>query len=158
MTSTLMMERTGMGMPAMGMPGMGATPMSSPMPGAMAPNYMMVPRCTMKIEKCTGGMKMTCSCDDAAACSMMQQLCSMLAGGMVSCCCTMNGMTVCGCNLTMGMCKCEPTAKGVCITCTSGDADCCKMIQGCCDCLAACCQAGCACCVMMNGTPVCCCC
>ena len=33
----------------------------------------------------------------------------------------MNGMMVCCCNLTMGMCKCEMTKDGVCITCTSGD-------------------------------------
>ena len=30
-------------------------------------NMMMVPRCTMKIEKCTGGMKITCTCDDATS-------------------------------------------------------------------------------------------
>ena len=34
----------------------------------------------------------------------------------------MNGMMVCCCNLTMGMCKCEMTEDGVCITCTSGDS------------------------------------
>ena len=30
-----------------------------------APQWMMVPRCTIKMEKCTGGMKITCTCDDA---------------------------------------------------------------------------------------------
>ena len=24
----------------------------------------MVPRCTIKMEKCPGGMKITCTCDD----------------------------------------------------------------------------------------------
>ena len=58
-------------------------------------------------------MKITCTCDDKMACSMMQNLCTMLAGGMCSCCCMMNGMMVCSCNLTMGMCKCEMTKDGV---------------------------------------------
>ena len=121
-----------------------------------APNYMMVPRCTIKMEKCAGGMKMTCVCDDAAACGMMQHLCAMLAGGMVSCCCTMNGMTVCCCNFTMGMCKVEMTDKGCVVTCTSGDKMCCEMIQSCCDCLSTLINSGCTCCVMMNNTPVAC--
>ena len=98
-------------------------------------NFVMVPRCTIKMEKCTGGMKITCVCDDKMACSMMQNLCTMLAGGMCSCCCMMNGMMVCCCNLTMGMCKCEMTKDGCCITCTSGDTKCCEMIQACCDCM-----------------------
>ncbi len=67
------------------------------------PNMMMVPRCAMKVEKCPGGMKITCSCDDPAACTMMQNLCAMMAGGMCGLCCTMNGMMVCNCNLMMGM-------------------------------------------------------
>ncbi len=57
MTSTMMMERPTMGMP-------GAAPGMSTTASPMAPNMMMVPRCTMKFEKCTGGMKITCVCDD----------------------------------------------------------------------------------------------
>ena len=123
--TSMMMERTGMGMPGMGMPsmpGMGTSP-------AMAPaSWMMVPRCTCKVEKCQGGLKITCSCDDQMACSMVQNLCTMFQGGMCSCCLMMNGMVVCCCNLTMGMCKCEMTDKGVSVTCTSGDAQCAAMI------------------------------
>lgn len=154
--ASVMMERTGMAMPGMagsvaGMPGMGA-PSAAP----TAPSWMMVPRCTMKVEKCQGGMKITCSCEDKTAASMVQNLCTMLAGGMVSCCCMMNGMTVCCCNMTMGMCKCEPTKDGVCITCTSGDAKCGEMIQACCECISGMLKAGCSCCVMMSNTPICC--
>jgi hypothetical protein len=151
MTTMMMNPMSGTGMnantPAMGMPGM----------PSMAPNMVMVPRCTMKIEKCTGGMKITCMCDDPTACAMMQNLCTMMAGGMCSFSCTMNGMTVCCCNMTMGMCKCEMTKDGCMMTCTSGDKMCCDMIQGCCDCMVACMKAGCMCCMMMGGTPVCCC-
>ena len=154
MASTMMMDRSSMVMPGMGMPS--TSPMGATTPAPAAPNYLMVPRCTMKVEKCTGGLKINCVCDDAAACSMVQNLCSMLAGGMCSCCCFMNGLCCCCCNFTMGMCKCEATAKGVCITCTSGDAECCKMLQGCCDCLSAMLHGGCMCCVMLNNTPVCC--
>ena len=151
--ATMMMDRASM-------TGMGATGMGTPMgtTGSMpsTTNWMMVPRCTIKMEKCTGGMKMTCSCDDAMACSMMQNLCTMLAGSMCSCCMMMNGMMVCCCNLTMGMCKCEMTDKGCVMTCTSGDAKCCEMIQACCDYMACMLKDGCTCCVMMNNTPVCC--
>jgi hypothetical protein len=147
MMSVAMTERTGMGMPGMAPAGMG-------MP--MGTNMMMVPRCTIKFEKCTGGMKLSCSCDDKMACSTMQNLCQMLAGGMCTCCLMMNGMMVCCCNLTMGMCKCDMTATGCTITCTSGDAKCCEMIQACCDCMATMMKDGCTCCVMMNNTPICC--
>jgi hypothetical protein len=54
----------------------------------------------------------------------------------------------------MGLCKCEMTDTGVCLTCTSGDKACCEMIQCCCDCMNSMLKAGCTCCVMMNGTPV----
>jgi hypothetical protein len=156
MTSAMMVERTAMGMPGMSMPSVG-TPMMGPTAGSVTgPSWIMVPRCTIKYERCQGGMKILCTCDDAMACSMMQNLCTMLAGGMCSCCCTLNGMTVCTCNLTMGMCKCEMTEKGVCITCTSGDAKCCEMIQSCCDCMSAMLNAGCVCCVTLNNTPVAC--
>src|SRR5262245_36521056 len=148
--ATTMMNPTGMTMP-----GMGTTmPMSPPQPG-MAPT--MVPRCKMKFEKCTGGMKIHCSCDDKMAAGMLQNLCSMMAGSMCSCCCTMNGMTVCCCNFTMGVCKCEMTKDGVVFTCLSGDKDCCNMIQCSCDCLTCMMQSGCTCMVMMNNMPVCCC-
>ena len=155
MTGTVMMERTGMGMPGMGMPGMGM-PQSGPGAMPMAPNMLMVPRCTYKLERCQGGMKITCSCDDPAARAMMQNLCKMLEGGMCSCCLMLNGMTVCTCNLVMGMCKVEMTAEGCRVTCTSGDPKCAEMIQACCDCTAAMLKAGCTCCLMMSGTPVCC--
>ena len=115
------------------------------------------PAAKMKLEKCTGGMKINCVCPDKMACSMLQNMCSMLAGSKCSCCCMMNGTMVCLCNLTMGMCKCEMTKDGVCITCMSGDKACCDMIQACCDCVNVMMKDGCTCCVMMNDTPICCC-
>ena len=78
------------------------------------------------------------------------------AGGLCSCCCMMNGMMVCCCNLTMAMCKCEPTDDGVCLTCTSGDPSCCAMIEACCACMTSMMKAGCTCCLMINNMPVCC--
>ncbi len=151
--TSVMMERTGMGMPGMG--AMGAPGMA----GAgteVRPSWMMVPRCTFKFEKVTGGMKLTCTCEDQTAAGMVQNLCSMLAGGMCSCCMMMNGMVCCCCNFTMGICKCEMTPKGCTVTCTSGDGKCAEMIQACCDCLSTMLKDGCTCCLMMNNTPVCC--
>ncbi len=151
-TTAMMMERAGMGMAGMGTPGMMGGP--GTMPAGM--NMMMVPRCTMTFEKCTGGMKIGCKAADAMTATMMQNLCSMLAGGMCSCCAMMNGMMVCCCNLTMGSCKCEMTEDGCCMTCTSGDPACGDMIQACCETMATMMRAGCCCMMMMNGMPVCC--
>ncbi len=152
--TTMMMERSPMGLA--GMTGQGMD--TAGMPGTLgAPsNWMMVPRCTFKFEKVQGGMKMTCVCDDQMARTMMQNLCTMLQGGMCSCCTMLNGAMVCCCNLTMGICKCEMTDKGICVTCTSGDQKCSAMIQSCCDCLATTCSSGCTCCFLMGNTPVCC--
>src|SRR4051794_16802260 len=104
MTNTMMVDGTGMGMTGMDMGGLPPTTMGSHT--AMPTTMLMVPRCTMMMEKMSGGMKITCKCDDATACGMMQNLCMMRQGGMCSCCCMMNGMMVCCCNMTMGMCKC----------------------------------------------------
>jgi hypothetical protein len=155
MQSTMMLERSASGLAGLGMPGMSAG-QAAPAGMAASASMMMVPRCTIKIEKCTGGCKIICSCDDKLATSMVQNLCTMLAGGLCSCCTICNGMVTCTCNLTMGMCRCECTESGVMITCTSGDAQCCEMIQACCDCLCCMLEAGCTCCVLMNNTPVCC--
>jgi hypothetical protein len=154
MANAMMMDRTGMGMPGVSVPGMSTPGMPTLTPTTS--NWMMVPRCTLKFEKCQGGMKITCVCDDKVACGMMQNLCTMLAGGMCSCYAVLNGMTVCCYNLTMGMCKCDLTDTGVCITCTTGDTKCCEMIQACCDSLTCMTNAGCTCCVLMNNNPVCC--
>ena len=149
--TSMMMERTGMTMPTMGSAGM-ASPLNVPT-GAQ---WMMIPRCTMKMEKCTGGLKITCICEDKAACTMMQNLCTMMAGGMVSCCMMLNGMPVCTCNLTMGLCKCETTKDGISITCISGDKMCSEMLQACCESMATMLKAGCSCSLCVNGNPVCC--
>jgi hypothetical protein len=154
MTSTMMVDRTGMGV--QGVAGVPTPGVGVPTVSPTGPNWMMVPRCTFKFEKCSGGMKVTCVCDDPMARSMMHQLCTALMGGMCSCYCTLNGMTVCSYNFTMGMTKCEVTDSGCCFTCTSGDQKCCEMIQCCCDCLSCLCNAGCTCCFLMNNTPVCC--
>ena len=154
MSSAMMMERTGMALPGMGVHGMGSHALGTPTGPAATANWLMVPRCTLKLEKCSGGMKVTCACDDKMACSMMQNLCSMLQGGMCSCYAMMNGMVVCSYNFTMGLCKCDMTEAGVCLTCTSGDSKCCEMIQAACDCLTCMLNAGCTCCVLMNNTPI----
>ncbi len=167
MATTKLMERSGAAMPGMPMPGM---PMSGmPMSGAAgmmgtqpssAPgmNMMMMPRCTMTFTKCPGGMKVVCSCEDTVSAAMLQNLCMMTAGSMLSCCCMMNGMMVCCYNMTMAHCKCEPTEDGVCMTCTSGDPACAAMIEACCASMTAMMKAGCSCCLMMNNMPICCAC
>ena len=102
MTSSMVMERAGMGMLGMGMGSMmqGAMGGTATMPAS--PQGMMVPRCKMTMTKCKGGMQITCQCDDKMTATMLQNLCTMMAGGMCSCCMMMNGMMVCCCNMTMG--------------------------------------------------------
>ena len=92
-----MMNTTNMGMPGM-MPGTGMNmgmPNMAMMPGM---NMMMMPRCTMTVEMCEGGMKMMCRCDDEMAAQMMQSMCKMMDGAPMSCCLMMNGMPMCCCN------------------------------------------------------------
>jgi hypothetical protein len=155
MANAMMLERTGMGMPGMGVSGVSPGVAAASASGSSS-SWLMVPRCTLRFEKCSGGMQVLCSCDDKLACSMMQNLCTMLTGGMCSCSAMFNGMVVCCYNFTMGMCKCEMTDSGVCVTCTSGDKQCCDMIQAACDCLTCLANAGCTCCVLMNNNPICC--
>ena len=154
MSSTMMFERSMMGsMGTMGSMPQGGIPSMAP----ATPSMMMVPRCTMKFEKCAGGMKLTCTCEDEMSAATLQNLCKMMAGGMCSCSCMMNGMTICQCSFCMCNCKVADTKHGVCFTCTSGDKACCDMCQSCCDCVMKCIEAGCVCCLMMGGMPVCCC-
>ncbi len=164
MNSMMTMDRgmTGMGtsgnmmmnmMPGMMnmMPGMMNMLGGMPMPG-------MMPRCTMKMEKCVGGMKCMMTCDDKTAAEMLKNLCMMMQGGMCSMCCMCSGMMCCCHNMgMMGMCKMEMTDMGCTMMCTSGDKNCEMMIQACCDCMMKCMMApGCCCMMMMNGMPMCC--
>ncbi len=153
MASAMMMLERGMATPGMTM---GAAPQMTPGTLPASGNWCMLPRCEIKVEKCKGGLKLVCCCEDDIACGALQNLCKMLAGGMCSCCCTWNGMTMCQCNFCCGNCTCEMTKDGVCITCTSGDEECCEMLQACCECLSTCLESGCCCYVCLGGTPVCC--
>ena len=140
----MMMDASAMGM----MNG----PMS--MPGnAMG---MMMPRCTITMEKTAGGMRVTCMGVDEMSTRTMQNLMAMMGSGMMSCAMMMNGMTVMRCNMTMGMCRTEMTDDGMVVTYTSGDAAMMAMIESCCDCMMTMMEQGCSCCVMMNNMPVCC--
>jgi hypothetical protein len=143
-----------------------AAPFTGPVPGwnagafpggaPAAAQWCVLPRCKIEFEKCSGGFKIHCKCDDEVACGTLQNLCRMLSDGLCSCCCTLNGIPVCQCSLSIGICKCEYTKDGCCVTCLSGDKACCAMLQACCDCLACCCKSGCCCYVCFNNTPVCC--
>ena len=156
MAASVLMERSASAALPMGSPGTGFQPGAFPGGSPAAANWCVVPRCTLKFEKTKEGCKIYCNCDDEVACGTLQNLCRMLCEGMCSCCCTCNGIQVCQCNLTMGLCKCEYTKDGCCITCTSGDKACCAMIQSCCDCLSHCCESGCCCYICFNNTPICC--
>jgi hypothetical protein len=151
MSSALLLERAGLAAPGISAPQALGHPGTAP-----AANWCVVPRCEIKVEKCTGGFKLHCSCEDDIACGTLQNLCKMLAGSTCSCCCTLNGITVCQCHLTCGICTCEYTSDGCCITCISGDKACSQILQGCCECLAACIKQGCCCYVCFGNTPVCC--
>ena len=74
--------------------------MTTGMPATAAPNMVMVPRGEMKVEKIAGRMKVTCVCDDAAACAMIQGCCDCVAACMkagCTCCLMMGGTPVCCC-------------------------------------------------------------
>ncbi|MCI0463967.1 MAG: hypothetical protein L0Z62_44100 [Gemmataceae bacterium] len=154
MSTATMTERTGYS--GVGVSGFPTPQFTTPTGVSAGTNWMMIPRCTFKVEKCTGGFKVVCHCDDKLAGSMVQNLCAMLAGGMCSWCVVFNGLTVCSFTPTMGLCKFENVENGVCVTCTSGDPTYCSMLQAYCDCLCCAGGAGCTCCFLVNNTPVCC--
>src|SRR2546423_1775752 len=115
MSSTMMVERTGMGVPGLSFPGYptasyqtgyGSQQFTQP-----SVNYFSVPRCTFKVEKISDGFKVHCYCEDTTAATVVQNLCSVLSGGLVCCNVTYNGMTVCSYNCTMGYCRWETIDK-----------------------------------------------
>ena len=152
MSSAMLVER-----PPQGTPGaFGFQAGALPVGAAAGANLCVLPRCEVRFEKCTGGFKIRCVCDDEVACATLQNLCKMVCDGLCSCCCTLNGIPCCQVNLCCGTCKCELTKDGCCISCTSGDKACCEMLQACCDCLACCCDNGCCCYISFGNTCVCC--
>lgn len=120
---------------------------------------MNLPRCEMRLERCEGGCKIYCSCDDANDRRALQAVCEKLAGKMCCMTCSLNGEALCHCCLTCcdRTCECTRTADGVCIACTSNDGNCCDLIQAMCDCIRRCQECGCECTLCCDETPVCCC-
>src|SRR5262245_22640423 len=123
---------------------------------AQAENMCDAVQCELRFEKCKGGFRIQCCCDDQATCADLQSLCQAMCDGNCSCICNQNGVQVCNFALCCDKCTCKNTKEGCCITCTSGDAKCCEVLQACCDCLEICCKSGCCCCVCFGDT--CCCC
>src|SRR5437868_10893040 len=87
-----------------------------------------VPCCTMKVEKCNGGVKFICTCSNEQHAATLQESCKVLSGGKISFCCTSNGKVVCQCDLCMCECECTAVKNGVCFTCCSSDKNCCNLI------------------------------
>jgi hypothetical protein len=156
MASSQLLERGSSAVAPFSSPIQGFQPGSLPAGSPASANWCVLPRCTVEFEKTSNGCKIHCRCDDEVARGTLQNLCRMLSDGLCSCCCTLNGIACCQCNLTMGICKCEYTKDGCCISCTSGDKACAAMIQACCNCLSTCCESGCCCYICFNNTPVCC--
>ena len=156
MSSAVLMERFSLGSSASTAPAPSWHASGLPAAGPAAGNWCVVPRCKIEFEKCTGGYKIHCRCDDELSTATLQNLCRMLADGLCSCCCTSNGIQVCLCSFANCHCKCEYTQDGCTITCISGDKQHCQQLQACCECLSRCCETGCTCYVCFNNTPVCC--
>ena len=71
--STMMLDRA-MLTGAMGMGGSMPMGQMGAMAGMMpAMGACMIPRCTLKMEKCEGGMKIHCVCDDEMSAAMLQK-------------------------------------------------------------------------------------
>ena len=156
MSSSALLERGSSAVAPFSGPVPGIQPGSIPGQQQQGANWCVLPRCTVEFEKTSNGCKIHCRCDDEVARGTLQNLCRMLSDGLCSCACTCNGICFCQCNFTVGICKCEYTKDGCCISCTSGDKACQAMIQACCNCLSQCCESGCCCYICFNNTPVCC--
>src|SRR5262245_16876177 len=95
-----------------------------------------VKQCTLRFEKCKGGFKICCCCNEQGECPEFQDLCRTLCDDNATCVCTRDGIQICSFNLCAAGCECDCkfTDDGCCITCTSCDPLCCEMLQACCDC------------------------
>ncbi len=127
MSSAVVMERFAVGSPAHHQQHQWQPGAQAGQPGAQ---WCVVPRCKIEFEKCQGGCKIHCHCDDELSCGTLQNLCRMLCDGLCSCCCTQNGLQCCECSFTNCHCKCEYTNDGCTISCTSGDKQCCQCTAG----------------------------
>lgn len=115
-------------------------------------------RCEMRMERCEGGCKITCSCDNADDCCSLQAICEAMAGKMCCMTCSRDGEMICHCSMSCcGNCECKMTADGVCISCTSADCNCADLIQAMCDCIRRCQACGCECTLCFDEKAVCCC-
>jgi hypothetical protein len=152
--ASVMMERTNVGVT--NVPTYTTPPVGTPANVPVGTNFFMVPRCTYKFEKCQGGFKAYFQCEDQVTAQMVQNLCTMLAGGMCGCYVTWNGVNVCNYCFTLGTCQFEKTNNGVCFTCTSGDTNWCNIIQSWYECINCVYNCGCNVCFTINNTPVCC--
>ena len=115
MSSAVLMERFSVGSQSSGGQAQSWQPTGFPGAGP-AGNWCVVPRCKVEFEKCTGGFKIHCRCEDELSCATLQNLCRMMCDGCCSCCCTQNGIQCCNCTFANCHCKCEYTADGCCIS------------------------------------------
>src|SRR3989304_3659846 len=69
----------------------GWQPGSIPAGSPASANWCVLPRCSVEFEKCAGGCKIHCRCEDEVARGTLQNLCRMLADGLCSCCCAWDG-------------------------------------------------------------------
>ena len=120
-------------------------------------DMMNLPRCEMRVERCDGGCKIYCSCDDAEDRRALQAAGEKMAGKLCSVSCSLHGEPICHCTFNCCDCTCEctRTAEGMCLTCVSCDPACCEMVQAICDCIARCQECGCDCMLHCGETPIC---
>jgi hypothetical protein len=109
--------------------------------------------CEFSFEKCKGGFRITCGCDDSLECADMQGLCAAICERNCSICCVRDGIEICNFNLSCCQCLCDNTKDGCCISCCNNK--CCDMLQAICDCLQCCCENSC-CCYVCFGDKCCC--
>src|SRR4029077_14645971 len=111
MSNAVLMDRFTVGTPASTGPGSGQQP-GFPTGAPAGTNWCVVPRCKVEFEKCTGGFKIHCRCEDELSTATLQNLCRMLCDGCCSCYCSNNGIQCCQCTFANCHCKCEYTKDG----------------------------------------------
>src|SRR5436305_4696711 len=67
--------------------------------------------CELSFEKCRGGFRIHCCCDDAMECDDLQCLCEAICECNCSCCCVRDENQICNINLC-DHCTCENTKDG----------------------------------------------
>jgi hypothetical protein len=120
----------------------------------LPPNFLVMAKTAMKTEKQKNGLRLRCSGTKQDIDCITTQYKNNY-GGLLTCYCLLNGITIATFNLCCGNTSYETAGEGCTFNCITGDPACQNVLTTCCDCIDACLKAGGCCVICCNGQPLC---